>query len=52
MCADEWDTEEEVVGECPECGAPVNEDGESIYGCNYAQYYCPVCGHGYCDGSC
>lgn len=53
MCADGWYCDEkDIKGECPDCGAPTDEDGYAAYGCNYAVEYCKTCGHGGCDGGC
>lgn len=51
MCCDSFDNGPEV-GECPDCGGPVNEDGEAAYGCNYSRVDCTTCGGSPCDGSC
>jgi len=53
MCCDQFDNGPAVEGkECPECGEPVNEDGEAPYGCNYSPTACQTCGSRPCDGSC
>jgi len=53
MCCDPaWIDEEAVVGECEDCGALVDEDGDGIGGCLYSPT-CDTCGaHDGCDGSC
>lgn len=43
---------EDVVGECPVCGALVDEDGNAVEGCSYSPVDCDICGSRPCDGSC
>ena len=53
MCSDGCVIEGEAVSECPECGSPLNEEGEPIgEHCNYSPSVCPLCGDAPCDGSC
>ncbi len=54
MCADGWDgSRNPVVGECPECGADIDKDGDSVdCGCYYSTSVCPECGDAPCDESC
>ena len=52
MCSDGWDRSEDAVGECPDCGKQVDEDGDAVVGCNYSSCTCPTCGSRPCDGSC
>jgi len=51
MCADGW-FNGEPTGECPECGEPVDEDGDAVSGCSYSPITCDTCGARPCDGSC
>ena len=54
MCCDGWNyKDEDVDGECPECGMPTVE-GEAQYGCgcNWSPVTCETCGYAPCDGSC
>jgi hypothetical protein len=52
MCCDGYDNTEEVVGECPVCGAPIDSDGFAVGNhCNYSPR-CQTCGDAPCDGSC
>ncbi len=52
MCCDGWHTpEEEVDGECPDCGEPT-ANGLAADGCNYSPTTCETCGASPCDGSC
>lgn len=52
MCCDFWVNDEKEVGECPACGAPVDEDGTAVgRHCNYSPR-CPVCGDAPCDDNC
>ena len=51
MCADGYTTDELPVSECPECGTPLDKDGEPTEGCNYSPV-CEVCGGSPCDQSC
>ena len=53
MCCDNSGcSEAEVVGECPDCGEPVDKDGWTHNHCNYSPVDCQTCQHAYCDGSC
>ena len=40
------------VGECAECGGPVDEDGDTTEACNYSPIVCETCGWAPCDQSC
>lgn len=42
------------VGQCPECGADVDAEGDcvEIDDCYYSPEVCEKCGHRPCDGSC
>lgn len=52
MCSDPYhSSEEEIDGECPDCGAPT-VDGVSAYGCKYSPIVCETCKDSPCDGSC
>lgn len=51
-CCDGWFSEEEEVnGECPECGM-LTVDDYAAHGCNYSPVSCETCGHRACDESC
>lgn len=52
MCSDGFYYPGDAVGECPDCGAEVNEDGEAVEGCYWSPQTCDRCGHQPCDGSC
>lgn len=64
MCCDGWEIkpegDDESLGECPDCGAPVvilnRGDAEFHYyavsGCNYSPILCKTCGDAPCDQSC
>lgn len=41
-----------VIGECPNCGADVDENGEATEQCEYSPCLCEKCGHRPCDESC
>lgn len=52
MCCEGWYAEEEDIdGECPDCGEPTVGD-EAAYGCPYSPVSCETCGARPCDGSC
>jgi len=51
MCYESW-YHGPAVGECPDCGEPVDEDGDAVTGCNYSPEDCSTCGSRPCDGSC
>lgn len=38
--------------DCPECGEPVDEDGDTLDACYYSPKLCYTCGCAPCDGSC
>ncbi len=51
-CCSGWEyPDEEVDGECPDCGGPTVE-GEAQSGCSYSPVLCKTCGDRPCDGSC
>ena len=52
MCADSWDSGEDVAGVCPDCGEDVDKYGDAIRGCNYSPICCETCGSAPCDESC
>ena len=51
-CCDPWDYREEVVGNCPDCGEPIDSDGEAVVGCLLAAQVCSTCGSRPCCGYC
>lgn len=50
-CCDGWDYGT-PVGECPNCGAPVDSDGTAVSGCHWSPVLCETCGDAPCDLSC
>ena len=44
--------DEDVKGYCPDCGTPVDEDGDALEGCTYSPVDCKTCGWQPCDLSC
>lgn len=52
MCCDGWSYPEDAVGECPDCGEPVDKDGDAVEGCYWSPVDCETCGSRTCDGSC
>lgn len=51
MCCDSFQNGPQE-GECPDCGGPVDYDGDACSGCNYSPVECETCGARPCDGSC
>lgn len=52
-CADPWyEPLSNVHGVCPDCGSPVDKDGDAVTGCHYSPCDCETCGHCGCDQSC
>lgn len=51
MCAEGFNNGK-PVGECPDCGAPVDEFGDVVSGCFYSPVLCETCGDCPCDESC
>ncbi len=52
MCCDGWSEDCKVELFCPDCGEPVDEEGNALSGCNYSPTTCETCGAAPCDGSC
>jgi len=52
MCCDNGGSDLPEVGVCPECGGPVDKDGDTVEACNYSSVDCTTCGNAPCDGSC
>lgn len=53
MCTDGWKIDDdEIVGNCPDCGEPVDVDGNAAEGCNWSPVECDTCGWSPCDLSC
>ena len=50
-CAANDYKEEEINGECPDCGADT-VDGEAYEVCSYSPIECETCGYAPCDQSC
>jgi len=56
-CDPKWEQEEHdelYVGQCSECGADVDEHGQSVdmEDCNYSPVICEKCGYRPCDQYC
>jgi hypothetical protein len=51
-CCDNCNEGSIPVDVCPECGNPVDEDGDSTMICSYSPVECETCGWAPCDGSC
>lgn len=45
-------SEDEMTGECQDCGNPVDEDGWSGGICEYSPCECETCGWSPCDEPC
>lgn len=44
---------EQTVGECPNCGNPINSIGKTTEEwCGYSPIICKTCEYSPCDGSC
>jgi hypothetical protein len=53
MCSDGYKPDEETVGECEDCGGPVDKDGDSTdYQCLHSPKGCDKCNDHPCDQSC
>lgn len=53
MCYDPIINYEDPVGECPECGGPIDAYGDTTeVCCIYSPKICNTCGYSPCDGSC
>ena len=52
MCCEPCNDESTVVGECKECGSPIDCDGDSTTICAYSPVDCEECGSALCDDSC
>lgn len=52
MCCDRSDyDEDEIDGECPDCGNETVE-GDAYERCGYSPIKCNTCGYAPCDQSC
>ncbi len=52
MCCEPNDyREDEINGECPDCGNPTVDD-DAFESCSYSPEECETCGWRPCDGSC
>lgn len=51
MCAEPC-SDEEPVGECPDCGMDVDIDGDAVDICAHSPIECETCGSAPCDQSC
>ena len=52
MCCEPHGSGLPEAGECPECGNPIDEDGDTLERCGYSPEECEECGWAPCDGSC
>jgi hypothetical protein len=54
MCAEPCGSDLPIAGECPECGMPVDKDGDSTDICAHSppDDECPVCGGNPCSQYC
>jgi hypothetical protein len=52
MCCEPQGSDLLVVGECPDCGGPIDMDGDSTEICGYQPDPCPTCGYAPCTGYC
>lgn len=52
MCCEPNGSDLPAVGECPDCGMPVDKHGDSLEVCAYSPEECELCGYAPCDGSC
>lgn len=52
MCCDGWYNTCSEELECPDCGEPVDQDGDALSGCNYSPTDCQTCGARPCNQSC
>ena len=53
MCCEPIENDNPVVGECPECGGPVDANGDTTETkCGYSPLVCSKCGYKPCDWSC
>jgi hypothetical protein len=52
MCCENRNYGAKKVGDCPECGADVDEDGNALEQCAHSPIMCKTCGYAPCDGSC
>lgn len=52
MCCEPINQESTVIGECKECGGPIDIDGDSTDVCAYSPVICEECGCAPCDESC
>ena len=52
MCCDPENDESTVVGECVDCGGPIDCNGDSTDVCSYSPCECETCGASPCDESC
>lgn len=51
-CCDGWDHSDLTVGQCPNCGDDVDDNGDAVRGCNYSDVQCDLCGSRPCNQSC
>ncbi|NCQ52060.1 hypothetical protein GW796_09235 [archaeon] len=51
-CCDPWDDRNNAIGLCPDCGEPVDNEGNAVVGCHYSPEVCSTCGSCPCDMYC
>jgi|GEM_PF-3041669 len=45
--------DKKIVGECPDCGADINKEGEAVEdNCSYSPVDCETCEDQPCNGAC
>ncbi len=52
MCCEPVGSADQEVGKCPECGGPIDYEGDSTEVCGYSPEICEECGWAPCEGSC
>lgn len=52
MCCEPQGSTLPESGECPDCGEPVDKDGDTKEACVYSPILCKTCGWCPCDQSC
>ena len=52
MCCEPCGSDLPEAGDCPDCGGPVDIDGDTKQACAYSPVDCETCGSAPCDDSC
>jgi hypothetical protein len=54
ICCADWITDDDKYDhDCPDCGGPVNKEGQCIESrCEYSSILCETCDNQPCDQSC